>query len=422
MAIGNVRLATRLLPDDSKARIIAASALVGSLGYGLYTTGSLFYFTRSVGLSLADVGAGLSISAIIGLLLSVPAGRLSDRWGHRETSIASGLAQAAVLVASVFVTTFAEFLVVISLLGVAEQVGNVARGAVLATVTQGAGRVHLSAYVRSVVNAGITGGIFVAGLALAVDTRAAYLSLMLGNAVCALIGCLLFLRLPRQPPAPAMVEGPKPTNALRDLPYFAVAVLTGIVMLSDACLVIGLPLWIANYTDAPRPLAAWLLAVNTGLVIALQTRASKRVRDLASARQAMILATVTLAVACGLFVLGGRTGWLLAAVILLAGVVVLSLGEMWASAAGWSFRYDLAHEQRQGAYGAIFDLGTSLRMVIGPAAITLSLQHLRGWAWLVFGLMFLAAAAAIRPVLAWAVRSRPWTAGQSEPATATKAV
>jgi hypothetical protein len=46
-------------------------------------TGSAVFVTRSVGLSAAQVGLGLTIAGAVGLGAGVPAGRAADRRGAR---------------------------------------------------------------------------------------------------------------------------------------------------------------------------------------------------------------------------------------------------------------------------------------------------------------------------------------------------
>src|SRR5260221_5517923 len=75
------------LPPAGAARILAVNGFVGSLGTGLFLTGSVLYYTRVVGLSDAQVGLGLSVAGICGMLGSVPIGRLADRWGPRQMMV-----------------------------------------------------------------------------------------------------------------------------------------------------------------------------------------------------------------------------------------------------------------------------------------------------------------------------------------------
>ena len=224
------------LPDAGPGRRVALCSLVASIGFGLYTAGALIYFTRSVGLPLGVVGAGLSLAGGLGLLLSVPIGRLVDRWGARPAAVLFAAAQAILLATAVEVRASPGYLVLICLLGLAEQGGNIARGALIAAVADPASRVRLAAALRSAFNLGGTVGVLLAGLALAVETRTAYVALMLGSAALAAVTALLLLTVRVDRPQPSPVRRGR---VVRDLPYMAVAGLAGLVTVSDTVLALA---------------------------------------------------------------------------------------------------------------------------------------------------------------------------------------
>ncbi len=405
-------LVSRLLPAPGPTRFLAASSLVGSAGYGLYAAGSLLYFTRAVGLSIGQVGLGLSVAGVLAFAASVPVGRLADRLGPRTLTIGVSLLQVVLLICALFVTDLAEFLPLICLLGIAEQAGTVARGALVAAVVPQSDRVRTTAYLRSVFNVGVTAGTLLAGVAFAIDTPAAYAALLVGNAVTALLVGLTCLGLPAARPGPAGARRHR-FAALTDLPYTALALFCGFGTVSDTVLVVGIPLWTAGYTDAPRPLAAWLIAVNTGMVIALQVRASRGADTPVRAGRVLTRAMWAVAVACGLLALSRQPSAAWSALVLAAGVVVLSVGELWLAAASWGLRYGLAPEHGQGEYGGVFSLGGSLRAMVGPALVTVLMQQLVSAGWLVLAAAFVVAALAARPLVGWAVRTRDrWQTAQ----------
>lgn len=395
----------RLLPDRGPGRVLATATFAASVGFGLYSAGIAVYFTRTVGLSAAQLGAGLSVAGLVGILVSVPAGHLADRVGARETSIALALALAAALFATAWARSFPAFVGAVSVVGAAEAAGLVSRGALISHTMGSESRVRLSAYLRSVFNAGFTIGILGAGVALAVDTRLAYVALLWGNAASALAVALLYLRLPRVP-ATAREAGAPVWTALRDVPYAVVAQVSGVLVVADKILALALPLWVVRHTDAPRALAAWLLALNTVLVVTLQVRATRGASDVAGAARLQRRGYVAVAAACVVLAGTGGLGAWPAAVVLAAAVALLSLGEMWAAAAGWTLRFELAPDRAQGQYGGAFALGTAVPAVAGPTLVTTATDGLGVAGWLLLSALFVAAAAAGRPALGWAERTR----------------
>lgn len=402
---------SRLLPEPGPARVLAAATGVGSLGYGLYTAGSAVYYVESVGLSATQVGSGLSVAGLLGLVLGVPLGQLADRVGPRAVAIGSLLAMVLPLFAAAFVRDFWTFLAVVTVLGAAEAGWNVSNEALITAVMGSDGRVRVAAYLRAVFNAGFTLAAFAAGLALAADSRPAYLALIWGNAVTALITAGLYLRLPAPPGRARAGTSQSRRSALRDLPYLAVAQVSSVSLLGNTLLFVGLPLWLVGHTEAPRALAGWLAGLNTVLVVALQVRAARGTESAAEAIRVQRWALLAFAGCC---VLAGLSGWspywpaVTASVLLVLATVALTAGEIWGQAARWSLRYRLAPPEAQGVYGGVFRLGQALPVTVGPVLVTglTSAMGLTGW--LVLAGIFLAALLVSGPVISWAERSRPF--------------
>jgi len=97
-----------LLPDHPVARRLSVQSILFALGDGVFTTGNAVYFTQIVGLSAAQVGLGLSITGVVALALSVPLGKVADRYGARRMwAVGAALLHPAVRAAERFLTTHA---------------------------------------------------------------------------------------------------------------------------------------------------------------------------------------------------------------------------------------------------------------------------------------------------------------------------
>ena len=84
-----------------------------------------------------------------------------------------------------------------------------------------------------------------------------------------------------------------------------------------------------------------------------------------------------------------------AIVLALAAVVLLTCGELWQSASGWTLSYELADPDRRTAYLSTFQLGASLQTIIAPWLITTVLFPAQA-GWLFFAAVMLAAATLLR--------------------------
>ncbi|MFI7302366.1 MFS transporter [Micromonospora aurantiaca] len=396
----------RLLPEPGPSRTLALSTLVNTVGRGTWLTASALFLTRSVGLTVAQVGVALTLTALVSLVASTPMGYLADRLGPRGLQMAALLASAACTAALVTVRSFTGFLVVGMLMAVADAGTRGARGALIAGAVPPDQRVRTRAYLRAVTNVGISVGTVLAGFALAADTRGAYVMLILLDAATYVLAAAVLLRLPPVPPMPAPAHGPR-LIALRDRPFLAFTVLDGLMSMHFSLINIALPLWIAGHTSAPNWLISVCLLVNTVVVILFQVRASRGTEDLTGAGRAARRAGVLLAAACALFAAGGGVPVAVAVPLLLAGALVHVVGELWHAAAGWGISFGLApahaHGQYQGAYG----MGMQLGSMVAPVVVT---TLAIGWGvpgWLVLGVVFLLLGALVPPVVRWAARTRP---------------
>ncbi|MCX4445142.1 MFS transporter [Streptomyces sp. NPDC087866] len=400
------RLTSRLLPDPGPGRLLVLCTAVASLGNGLYVTGGAVYFVHVVGLSPGQVGIGMSLAGVLALFTGVPAGQLADRFGPRGTTAVFALGKAAALAAAAFVHSFAAYLVMAVVLGLAEQSGHVARGALVTGVMGREGRVRLSAYMRSVFNGGFSLASLAAGLVIALDSETAFLSLFWGNALAMVLVAGLYMRLPEVPGVPREPRGKRPRGALRDVPYLAVAQVSGIVRIGPTALAVGLPLWLVVHTDAPRALAAWIMLVNTLMVVALQVRLARDADTVRGAARLQRLTAIVLAAACAVTAFTGAMPTWAAAAVLLAVAVLFTFGEIWGEAARWGLRYELAPANAQGQYLGAFATGDAFALIAGPTLVTLVPDRLGGPGWLVIGVLFVGVLLAGGPVVRWAERTR----------------
>ncbi|CAM5278071.1 MFS transporter [Streptomyces spiroverticillatus] len=399
-------LLSKLLPEPGPGRLLVLCTAVASLGNGLYMTGGAVYFVRVVNLTPGQVGIGLSAAGVIALLLGVPIGYLADRFGPRGMTAALALCKAAMLISAVFVQSFTTYLVIAALLGAAEQGGHVARGALVSGVMGREGRVKLSAYMRSVFNGGFAIASLAAGLVIAVDSPDLYLSLFWGNAAAMALVATLYMRLPHVPRQPRQPRPKRSPSAVRDLPYITVAQVSGLARIGPTALALGLPLWLVTHTEAPRALAAWLMLVNTLMVVFLQVYVARGADTVPGASRLQRWTFLVLAVAC--IVAGcsaGLPGWAAASVLVIA-TVFFTFGEIWGEAARWGLRYELAPDNAQGQYGGVFATGDALAVIAGPALVTTLPDRFGLAGWLSLAALFTVSLAVAGPAVRWAARTR----------------
>jgi MFS family permease len=389
-------------------RLLAVTTLVTTFGSGLFYTTSALFFTRIVGLSVAQVGVGLTIAGLCGVLAGMPFGHLADRRGARRLLVVLLVLEGLATLAFVAVDSFAAFVLVASAAAVCDRGGSTVRNALIALAVPEGERVRGRALLRSLTNVGIGCGTAVAALALHFDSRPAYVTLIVADTCAFMIAAALLTRLPRATAdarAPGAGAAPR-LLALRDRPYLAVTVLFGLVSFQFGIFELGLPIWVAEHTSAPRTVVAAALLVNTALIVCLQVRASRGTEEAPGAARACAWAGLLLGGACVLYAAAAELPAAGAVGLLLIAVVVQTGGELLSSAGGWGLSYALARPEAPGQYQGVFNSGFGAAIMLSPLVVTLLPLTLGWWGWIALGALFAVSGAALVPVTRWAERSR----------------
>lgn len=121
---------------------------------------------------------------------------------------------------------------------------------------------------------------------------------------------------------------------------------------------VGLPLWIVQYTHAPRWWLAIVMLVNTSSVVLLQVWFTRGTRDLEFAAKTF-----------------RRSGFFMAAAYLIyasaQGVNATLVGELLTSAVGWAISFGMAIEGLQGQYQGVYSMSYEIANIFGPILVTL---------------------------------------------------
>jgi MFS family permease len=404
-----------LLPPAGAPRDLALAQLTNSVGDGAFIVTSALFFTRVVGLSTAQVGLGLTVAWLVGFLLGVPLGNLADRKGPRGVAVVLALTTATSVASFLVVRSFPLFLIA-AITYASSQTGlTAARQALLAGLVAPAERTRIRAFLQATVNAGLAVGAALGGIALHYDSATAYLTVFALDALSFLIAARLLHRVP--PVAVSTrVKGEPRLAVLHDRPYAVLALLNAIMLLFMPLLSLVAPLWIVSRTDAPDWVVASLLIVNTIGVTLFQVRAARSVRDLRTATRSIRYAGLAMLAACAVFAVSAADlSATTAAVVLIAGAALLTLGEMKLASGAWEISFGLAPADKQGQYQGFFGTGPAIARMLGPALLT---TVVLGWGpigWIAVGALFLGTSCATGPAVRWAARTRAVTVDAPPP-------
>ncbi|MEU2238614.1 MFS transporter [Streptomyces sp. NPDC018338] len=395
----------RMAGDSGPERVLVAASFVNRVGNGLFNAASALYFTLVVGLPAVQVGAALTIAGVIGLCAGIPGGHLADRRGARVIMMLALTVQAVSMAALVLVESWAALTIIATVDQIAAAVGGAAWGALVARVG-GERPAMFRAKLRTFVNLGVILGTVGAGLALAADTRGAYVTLILGNAASFALCAVLLLALPRYP-VPAAPPRQRRWLVFADRPFLTFTALYGAMGLQYPVVSLLLPIWISEHTETPRWTVAALFAVNSAFCVLMQTRIGSRIETPYDGGRAFRTAGLLFLVSCPMMALAAHTPVWAAAGLVLVAIFVHSLAEVWESSACFALGFGLAPDHAQGQYQGVLGLGFNAGQALAPAILTTVVLGLGTAGWLLLALFFAMLGAAGPSLARWGMRTRP---------------
>jgi hypothetical protein len=388
-----------LIPESGPQRALAASNFVYTVGSGLYLTAGVLYFTQAVHLPADQVGLGLGIAGVVSLAVGIAAGHLADRRGARGVYAATLAVQALATGGFALVHGFWPFVLAVCAATGAKAAGLAARSPLIRRYG-GDRPQEFRAYLRAVTNVGISLGALLAGWAVQAGTLGAYHLLVIGNAIAFAASAAILVLLPPAPPV-ADAGGPR-WIALRDRPYLLLTALDGVMAVQFKVLTVAVPLWLVGATTAPRWLVSGTMVLNTVIVIAFQVRAGRGVDSPAAGGDAYRRAGVAFLLSCSLISLSAGVPAWAATTLLMAAVVVHTVGELWHAAGGFEVSFALAPEHATGQYLGVFGLGAGLAEAIGPGVLIALCVTWGRPGWYVVGALFTLTGLAAPLAVRWA--------------------
>lgn len=400
------RLRRNLVPPAGLPRLYAFLSLLLGIGRGAFLTGSAVYFTKMVGLEPWQIGVGFSVAAGAAMLTAVPLSRLVDKQSPRNAWLTGLIVEALLFTAYPFAHGFWVFVLLVTGLELSNTLNYAGRNVYMMEALDPETRVITQAFGRSWLNVGWGLGALIAGGALIVGTPTAYNAMVFINVAVILSNAALLFRLPNLERKPHERTRRTSRTVWRDHPYVAVNALIAVLLIHGTISLEVAPLWMITHTDAP----AWILAVttlvNTLMATTMQVAMTRGSHTVAGGRRVMRWAGWIGAACCPVFWLAGLTSaWVTIALVLLATILV-TMSELWQSAAAWTLMAELAPPDRRGEYSGLSRMLGSAQGMIAPAALIALAVTTGGWGWLVISAIFLGAALAAGPAVDWAARTR----------------
>ncbi|MEV6619345.1 MFS transporter [Amycolatopsis sp. NPDC051106] len=354
----------------TRSRVALLCALgTDNFGSGLFLPLALVYVTQVVGVPLAVAGTAVTLGTVGGLVVPPLAGRLVDRVGPRAVVIGAQLLQAAgagaylladgagpVVAAAVLLSTGQQLFYSSLFVLIADVAGDVPKDRPFAEV--------------GMVRAGCFGlGGLVAGALLTCLGAGGYrIALLLDVATFFVAASILalFVRLAR----PHEQHRERSVKVLRDRPYLALILFSGLFGLSLEFFLIGTPVFVLDRMHGPVWLPGAILALLTVLTSVGGTLALRLTAHL-SRITAMRAGSALFAVWClvSLGVLLVPDGWRVA--YLLASTLIFAAGDLVFGPRSGALAEAAAPPVARGRYLAAYQYAFTVAQVLAPAVVAL---------------------------------------------------
>lgn len=381
------------VPPPGPIRSIAAASMVSSIGDGAFTAVSVIYLVRFVGLSATQVGAGLAVAGAVALLAGIPMGVLGDRIGPRPVFVGLCLAEGIAVAGYCVLANWWSFLAAAVLAVTAMRARAGVRNGFLAHLTEGADRVRVRAYLRSVINLGTALGGGLGGLVLLRPSELLLQAVLIGDALTFIIVAIVIstIRVPR----PGTEARPEPLRRVVGNRAFVAASLSqGLLSVNTTLLTVALPLWIVTRDAAPDATVGLLLAGSTVLGVLLQVPVSRFADTPRGAVRSSAVAGLLLAAACLIYMVTAATPPAAALVLLCVGSGVRLFGELLQTSGGWSMSFSAPLPGRECTYQAVYSTAFTVAAAVGPLLSGWIVTQPGGRGWAIAAVLFLALGAA----------------------------
>jgi MFS family permease len=387
--------------NSRSSRIFALIAIVDSVGTGVYLAGSTIFCIRFIGLTPTQVGFGMTIAGVVGVVATVPLGKLGSHVGPKRMLVIVQVWRAIWFVLLAFAWDLVSFTVIICANAVGEAAIPPLNQVVVAGVVGEHRRQRTLATLRTIRNVGFSVGALGATPLILADSSLGYRAIVLADAASFLLASALLSGVPTPITAVTIKRGSlKRLTRLRDWPYLRLAAVNAVLTFHTTILTLGIPIWLVQSTPAPIGLIAPLMMINTVMAVLLQIPLAGMAEKPLDAARTMRYAGVSLCFCCLLIAISGHANDIFAIACLILATVAVTFAELWQSAGAWELSYHYAIPDRQVEQLAIFNMGSMAQRVVGPLLITGLVIACGAWGWLGLVLLFVTTVGLVQPVVA----------------------
>lgn len=424
MKFNPVEYAKSHIPPPGHQRTYITAYAIGMMANGAFLPIYVLYLTQIVGISTSKTALAIGIAGLIGLPLTLVAGDLADRLGPRRVVLFGLVGQVAGIASYVFIQGFWSLLAIVMSMNVFAYAYLASEGALLRRIG-GDDTVKFRSQVQVLGSIAVTVGAVGAGIGISIGSALAYRTMFLAVAAVYLVVIAITLRIPDYKPLPKPTHAPAPEPdgsappestgqgkpqrwiVLRDKPFIAYAVVSGLMTVSAFVEHQLLPLWIVVFTPAPPWTVALAFVASTAISVVLQMRLSKDVRTTRQGGSALLRAGFMLLLACLVLVQMPYQTPATATILVIAGVAFISIAQIWLISGRFVFEFNLPPAHAQGQYDGFLNTVMTLSITGAPLVLIGFVAERGSVGWVVIGVVFVLLGLTGPSIAAWAERTRP---------------
>jgi MFS family permease len=380
-------------PSLGDHRRFVTAIAIDAIGSGVFMPVSMLYFLVTTDLSLVQIGAAISIASAA----SIPAGPLLggvvDRFGAKQVLLVGNALQGLGFFAYLVTDSFAGLVLWTVVVAVGRTAFWGSYGNIVAIISRPGEREKWFGFLGALRNVGFAVGGLASGVAISIGTDAAYLSVVLVNAVSYVVAFVLLLAVPPTPASGHRATEGAWRTVLRDRPYrllWSVQLVYSMAMMVAnfampvyIVTVLGLQGWV---TGAVFTMNCVLVGFGQGLVV----------RAMTGHRRWRVLVLTNVVFAASFLVMLGASvlSLVLATVVLLAGSVVYTAAELLGGPVLGALGAEAAPDHLRGRYLSLMQLAWTVSGTVAPVAFAWLLDRGESPLWLVLSALSLIGALA----------------------------
>lgn len=337
--------------------------LLSTIGSSMIWPFLMVYASERLNLPLTQTATLVTLNSAASLIMTFAAGQITDRVGRKMVMVVSLLSNAVVYLFLSHAGTYAQFAILMVMLGASNPLYRVGADAMLADLTTPEKRADAYSILRMSNNAGIAIGPSVGGFLAAASQ---YLAFYFASAGLLIYGFLILFFADETLPAMGGEETAKAKErwggydrVLKDKPFIATNVNITFGLITASLMWILLPVYATKVIGIPKQLYGFIPTTNALMVVLLQVLVTQWTKKHPPLRM-IALGMFFYAIGVGSVILGtGFWGFWMS-------MVIITIGELIIVPTSSTYVANLAPADMRGRYMSIYGLTWSLSIGIGP--------------------------------------------------------